>query len=205
MKKPRTYGLVRRSLLGEVYPPKAAPEATRGGFTLGIPAITNLMKSGGLNAATRQVSNALSQARQYAITQRVRTRVVFPYSGTLTVGTNQAPRYLSYSVMTNSAGGWGYLSKWEFLPVGVVFTQGAGVGALDNLSLELNVLFPNTINGSLDKLRFIEFTPTGAAAQNYTFLICEGHMDGGSPTPTGANNATATVDNVVGRIRITRP
>ena len=173
---------------------------------IGIPAVTSLMKSGGLGAATRHVSSTLSQARQYAITQRVNTRVVFPYDGTITPGTSQAPAYLSYSVMTNnpSTGSWGYLSKWEFLPVGVVFLQGGGIGTLNSLSMSpASVPFPNAILGPA-QLKYIEFTPTGAAAQNDTIVIREGYMNGLTPTPTGANAATATVDNVVGRIRVTR-
>jgi prepilin-type N-terminal cleavage/methylation domain-containing protein len=173
---------------------------------IGIPAVTNLMKSGGLNAATRQVSNTLDQARQYAITQRVRTRVVFPFDGTITIWTNQAPAYLSYCVMTNnpSTGIWGYLSKWEFLPVGVVFLRSGGIGSLNGLSmLPASVPFPNAILGP-DQLKYIEFTPTGAALRNDTLVIQEGYMNGSLPNPTGVNATTATVDNVVGRIRVTR-
>ncbi len=171
-------------------------------LAIGIPAVTSLMKSGALDAATRHVSNTLSQARQYAITQRVNTRVVFPYSGTLTTGTNQAPPYQSYSVMTNNpvAGGWGYLSKWELLPVGVVFLQ----NALDALATDPNTPFPSTGSGINDSLAYIQFTPTGAALRSDTLVIREGYMNGLTPTPTGVNAATATVDNVVGRIRVTR-
>jgi prepilin-type N-terminal cleavage/methylation domain-containing protein len=224
MTKPRTYGLAHQRFLGgftrqRLWGGSVRRSLDEGGFTLiemltvlviigimlgiGIPAVTNMMKSGALGAATRHVSNTLSQARQYAITQRVRTRVVFPYSGTTTIRTNQVPAYLSYSVMTNnpSTSSWGYLSKWEFLPVGVVFLRN-GPGALDNLS-PASVPFPNTTSGA-DQLGYIEFTPTGAALQNDTLVIHEGHMNGTTPNATGANAATATVDSIVGRIRVTR-
>jgi prepilin-type N-terminal cleavage/methylation domain-containing protein len=45
---------------------------------LTIPAVTNLMKSGGVSAASREVANTLNLARQCAITHRVYARVVFP-------------------------------------------------------------------------------------------------------------------------------
>src|ERR1700692_4015991 len=87
-------------------------------LALGIPAVTTLMKSGGLSSATREVSNTLTLARQYAITQRTIVRVVFPFKTTSPA--YQAPAYQSYAVLE-----WSptvtYLSKWEFLPVGTVF------------------------------------------------------------------------------------
>src|SRR5580700_6564072 len=89
---------------------------------LAIPAVTNLMKSGGVSAAAREVANTISLARQYAITQRTYARVVFPYSQT---GSRPDMWYRAYAVMTNrnntAATGWAYLSKWEYLPIGAVF------------------------------------------------------------------------------------
>src|SRR6266571_2424443 len=69
-------------------------------IAIAVPAFTNLMKSGGLNAGAREVSNTLALARQYAITKRTNIRVVFPYDGTTgTIGTNLAPWYQSYAVV----------------------------------------------------------------------------------------------------------
>src|SRR2546425_637017 len=89
-------------------------------LAIAIPAATNLMKSSGLNAATRQVSNTLALARQYAITKRTNVRVLFPYSGTTGAGTTLAPVYQSYAVLEAGAT-TNYLSKWETLPLGTVF------------------------------------------------------------------------------------
>src|ERR1017187_9967383 len=66
---------------------------------IGVPAFLNLMKSGGLSGASREVANSLGLARQYAITHRTVTRVVFPYSLTTGAGTNLAPLYQSYAVL----------------------------------------------------------------------------------------------------------
>src|ERR1043166_5455125 len=84
-------------------------------LAISIPAVTNLMKSGGLRAATREVSNTLGLARQLAITQRTYARVVFPYSAT---GSQPDMWYRTYTVMTNrdntATAGWTYASKWEY-------------------------------------------------------------------------------------------
>src|ERR1039457_6253592 len=91
---------------------------------IGVPTFTNLMKSGGLTGASREVANALGLARQYAITHRTTTQVVFSYSGTLVPlinadTTNRCPWYQSYAVVDVKAGT--YISKWEHLPMGTVF------------------------------------------------------------------------------------
>src|SRR5271169_221064 len=84
-------------------------------LSIGIPAFTNLMKSGGLSGASREVANSLGLARQYAITHRTVTRVVFSYSGTTTIDTNRAPWYQSYAVYAVGGPTPGYISKWEHL------------------------------------------------------------------------------------------
>jgi prepilin-type N-terminal cleavage/methylation domain-containing protein len=191
-------------------------------ITISIPAITNLMKSGGLNAATREVSNTLNLARQLAITHRVYARVVFPYTQT---GIQQDVWYRTYAVMTNrdrtAAAGWAYASKWEYLPIGAVFLDGTATpGALDNAnSLNGNVLpFPTTGTIPGQTLAYIEFGPIGAAtpvvagAGESVLAITEGFVTGGKPTPTSKTSAgalinvgTITVNSLVGRIQVTRP
>lgn len=184
-------------------------------LAIGIPAVTSLMKSTGLQSATRTVSSTLSQARQYAITQRRRVSVVFPYSGTTGPGTNLAPRYQSYAVVEISGTTTNYISKWEHLPLGAVFmNNNASVLTPPCLDLDLqnaSFPFPNT-NSSPATLAYIEFKPTGAASLAGSFTITEGFMNGGVPTPTStvggtnlANYTAISVDNLVGRIKVTRP
>jgi hypothetical protein len=193
---------------------------------IGIPAVTNLMKSGGLSSATRQVHNALTLARQCAITQRVYARVVFAF-GTPSTLNPQDMLYRTYAVMYKNAGVWQYISKWEYLPVGAVFLKtvpGGGLGALDDntSSLLQQGSLPFPIPGypaNVGTLAYIEFTPTGAATPfsasvgSSTLAITEGFMpSSGTPTPTSkttagllVNVATLTVDNIVGHIKVTRP
>lgn len=113
---------------------------------LTIPAVTSLMSAGGVNAASREVANTLSLARQVAITQRVYARVVFQYSATIGAVIHPDMQYRTYAVMTNRSNSappltpWVYMTKWEYLPLGAVFldkdpykgtTRGGRAGALD--------------------------------------------------------------------------
>src|SRR6266404_144895 len=156
---------------------------------IGLPAFTNLMKSGGLSGASREVANALGLARQYAITHRTTTRIVFPYSGTIGTiasATNLCPWYQSYAVL--DIGSTNYVSKWDHLPLGTVFMcdsvlLGSGTHpCLDTLTLA-SLPFPNT-NSSSAMLAYIEFNPTGAASNPGTLTITEGFMSGTNVVPT---------------------
>jgi len=185
-------------------------------LALTLPAVTNLMKSGGLNGAARQVANTLNLARQYAITHRTKTRVVFPYSLTAGAGSaSLAPAYQSYAVYAVGPPA-AYVTKWEHLPLGTVFMNiNASFGnppPVDNLG---TTTFPFPYTNSLipTALAYIEFGPTGAASNSGTFTITEGFMSGIVPQPTTsktitntlANAAYISVDNIVGRIQVTRP
>jgi prepilin-type N-terminal cleavage/methylation domain-containing protein len=203
-----------------------------------MPAVTHLMKSSGLSVAARQVSNTLNLARQLAITKHVYARVVFPYDIT---GSQPDMWYRAYAVITNhhntatAVPNWRYASKWEYLPVGVVFLDSTPVGmavgltplpapsgALDDgasLNVESGLRFPDDITvppvGS--SLAYVEFDPTGAARSvaggDSVLTITLGIVDSGSlPRPTSktpagilANVGTLTVNSMVGRIQVTRP
>jgi prepilin-type N-terminal cleavage/methylation domain-containing protein len=198
---------------------------------LTIPAVTRLMSSGGVSAASREVANTLGLARQYAITRRVYARVVFPYSATVSQPDMQ---YRTYAVMTNRdntvATGWAYLTKWEYLPLGVVFLNRnlpsplpqLPRGALDdpNSLSQNNLPFPNSGPGG-PLLAYIEFGPTGAATAlssgsgGGTLAITEGFTSviAGVETPqptsksstnTLVNVTTIGVDALVGHIQVTR-
>lgn len=189
---------------------------------LAIPAVERLMSSGGVSAASREVANTLGLARQFAITQRVYARVVFPYNATTSQPDMQ---YRAYAVITNRNNtvttGWAYMTKWEYLPLGAVFLQtvpGGGLGALN----DLNSISQGSIQGVFSgPLAYIEFGPTGAATALSTgsgsaLAITEGFTTVASgiatPTPTATKTTTNTlanltlisVDPLVGRIQVTR-
>jgi prepilin-type N-terminal cleavage/methylation domain-containing protein len=182
-------------------------------LSIALPAVTNLTKANALNAAAREVSNTLSLARQYAITHRIKTRVVFPFSQTTV--SSLAPAYLSYAVMTNNTSvdprtNWMYVTKWEQLPIGAVFLNNTpqNGGALDRLP---NDSLPFPAPGNYGTLAYIEFGPTGAATQTGTLtlqtgFIVSGGLNNGLPQLTAPyNSVTNVVDNIVGRIQVIHP
>jgi prepilin-type N-terminal cleavage/methylation domain-containing protein len=171
-------------------------------LAVGIPSMNSLIKSGGLTSATRQVANSLGLARQYAITRRTTTRVVFPYQAAATT----SMWFQSYSVVASnrSLQAWQYVGRWEFLPAGTTF-RNTGVGSVTTLSASL---LPFPANGSSTvTMAYIEFNPTGAATQDGALTISEGYADNaGVPVYTSsANISTLSVDSLVGRIKVARP
>src|SRR5206468_3598617 len=80
----------------------------------------HLSRSNALNSAARQVSNASSLARQYAITHRVSTelRITNSWDGV--------------TVLTNGV----QIDKWNFFPPGVIVDS--------NLTLDTTILFKPT-------------------------------------------------------------
>jgi prepilin-type N-terminal cleavage/methylation domain-containing protein len=195
-------------------------------LSIALPAVTNLVKANALSSAARGVCNALSLARQYAITHRTTTRVVFPYIDPVTgsspgPGTNQAPCYISYAAISIDPYGQttNYITRWEFLPTGVVFLHdtyplSTVIGALDNGSwLQHGLIpFPYTNTSAFlppQRLAYIEFGPTGAASNPGTLTIKEGFINNaGFPQLTPAsppNWRRFVVDNIVGHIQVIAP
>jgi prepilin-type N-terminal cleavage/methylation domain-containing protein len=185
-----------------------------------IPAVTNLMKSGGVSAASREVANTLGLARQLAITQRTFARVVFPCNLPQTPPDVSPPEmwYRTYAVMTNrdnsvaAAAGWAYASKWEYLPVGAVFLDKTHIGlspsppplhnpgALDDTDFlnEQRISFPipgNLVNKAT--IAYIEFGPTGTATPltvgggASVLAMTEGFVGGTPPAPTPTTTKTS--------------
>ena len=198
----------------------------------GIPAFMRISTAGSLNSSLRQVSNALALARQYAITQRTTTRVIFPSKYTTDNANGRGwtnMTYVSFAVISSNravsgAAAWTYISKWEYLPMGSVFFR-HNDSPLQNPKLEYlasdsNV--PTNSGGSSGiTMNYIEFQPTGAASAvcTYPLIIREGFVTntvagGGNPTygqngpgvnaNTPNNVGTITVDNLIGHISVTR-
>jgi Tfp pilus assembly protein FimT len=183
-------------------------------FAVGLPAFYRFSKSAALPAASRQLTGTLRLARQYAITHREHTFVVFPFSQTTSMAER---RYTSYSVVSRNgnSGPVAYVNKWEKLPNGVVFLNDAprpgpfaGEPGCDLDSCLRRANLTITGDGNYD-LAFIEFTPTGAArTQNNAvdrLTLVQGFVAGSIPNRTSANYVNIFVEPVTGRIRTERP
>jgi len=88
---------------------------------IGMVAVQRVLQGNKLQTATNQLYNTLQFARQYAITHRQETKVLFTYSDSLPAITAYAPPYSSYAVSTNdTATGEGLITKWYRLPEGIL-------------------------------------------------------------------------------------
>ena len=181
----------------------------------GLPAFIYIGKSGGLSASTRQVANELALARQYAITQRTNTRVVFGCNQTKTNAAAIAPTnmwYQAFAVMSSNrtisgAAAWQYLTKFEYVQSGTIISNADTVSSSSAL-FPYPTNFTKTVtitaaNGAT--FTFVEFKPTGAAANSGTLRLNAGFVSNqGTPTGTSANTSTVSVDMVVGHIAVNR-
>ncbi len=89
---------------------------------IAVPAFQDIGRGSKMNGAVRELYATLNLARQWAITHRENTYVVFPddfngmYGG---LSTNEHKKALrSYAVYTE---GKGYVTEWRFLPAGIYF------------------------------------------------------------------------------------
>jgi len=188
-------------------------------MAIGVPALLSFRASA-VSSGSRAVANTLSLARQYAITQRCKTRVVF-YCSLTTQDTVQEKRYNTYAVVaaypTNIVR-WIKVGNWESLSLGAVFgDNSAPQGALDSLRSELMPLITAfDANGMPNKaanrtFAYVEFAPTGAAnpptGNVGTISVYEGMKDNTTGKINYAPNKNRTdivYYGLVGRIRILR-
>jgi prepilin-type N-terminal cleavage/methylation domain-containing protein len=191
-------------------------------MAVGIPAFFKLTKSAALSSGAAQLSSTISLARQYAITHRERTFVLFPYSGTTTVAwTNRL--YTAYSIVASNrsvpaANALYYVSKWQELPQGVVIVNanplGTGGKGYDPDTYLQSMTFSNipidNINFGDPRLAYIEFRPTGMTGPcvnnntEHIITLVEGIYESPNVTRISSNSASIFVSPLTGRIRIQR-
>lgn len=92
---------------------------------LAIPAIQGMTKSSGMQSATMQMRSTLTFARQWAITHRDTTYVLFS-----TDDATGGPRLRGYNIYSVKETNW--LREWMTLPAGLVFEDG-GVNSTNNV------------------------------------------------------------------------
>jgi prepilin-type N-terminal cleavage/methylation domain-containing protein len=179
-----------------------------------VPAISSLTKSNSLNAAGRLVANSLTVARSEAINRRalIRFEVATSWPG----DPDAAYRKFTLVQQDLATATGNQLTKWESLPAGVIFnpqdpTPGSG-SYLFGLNQVQNPAL--TSGGQTIPTVYVEFLPTGAinvstANSPVRMRLVQGFLASSaatSVTMTGPNNwFEASVDSLVGRIKIARP
>jgi prepilin-type N-terminal cleavage/methylation domain-containing protein len=150
------------------------PAARRRGFTLAellavlvimgiliaavIPSLSGLTRSAAVRGATLQVRAALIQARQFAITRRTTTSVLFPDQGNNTNTGNRA-----IAVYASASPNGYFISDWMFMPPGIVLaTTNLGTVIWDPMIMQ---------NGYQSETYYLFNGPAGAP-QPYNGMQC---------------------------------
>lgn len=183
-----------------------------------VPAVVGISKSNNLNSAGRLVSNTLTIARSEAINRRALIR----FEVATTWPSDAAYAYRKFTLVQHDAASGidTQLTGWETLPTGTIFqpqdplganpTAGSGkyffaLNQIQNPSLKVG---PTSVTTS-----YIEFTPTGAVNINLTdspvrLRVDQGVFDATNQNVilTGTSNwYEASIDGLVGRIKLSRP
>jgi prepilin-type N-terminal cleavage/methylation domain-containing protein len=92
-------------------------------MVIALPAFTNMGRGGGMRSGVAEVRATLNLARQWAITHRARTYVVFPHADASVYPSDaeRAKALKSYAVWVDSHEYTGYIGSWKFLPPGIYF------------------------------------------------------------------------------------
>ncbi len=137
-------------------------------FILTIPAFQSMTRKN-TNAAGSQLISTIRLARQYAVTHRQDTYVVFPTTTPVYGSPAEVTKALSsYAVISSNpaAGRLEYVSDWKFLPKGVYFDDSASsvMGTVQENVLrhaQSSFPFPNDFSGSLRAMPALKFRPNG--------------------------------------------
>lgn len=145
-----------------------------------VPAIVGMGRGSALQGAISNVRSTISLARQWAITNRKHTYVVFPDVTLIARTSGEVYAYRAYAVYEydpiTQVGQ--YVSDWKFLPKGMVFDDDAGRGQNVYGTDRKSVAYPE--NGSANEfLNVIGFKPTGSAMvpTGYEVYLREGYSE----------------------------
>jgi prepilin-type N-terminal cleavage/methylation domain-containing protein len=183
-------------------------------LALAMPAFTGLGRGTSMQTAVAELRTTLALARQYAITHRVYTFVVFPdgdpslYSG---APGEVVKAFKAYGVCYDDGTAKRCIGEWKFLPPGIVFDNVtlpiASSSGLPSATLNLftyqnfnvipNVEFPQW--GTYRDLIGMGFRPDGSTAywssltQRYVFSTTDPAILLSEGSPDNVNTNTGTV------------
>ena len=138
-------------------------------MTMAAPVFLKRSPTTAAQGAVLQLKSTLSLARQWAVTRRHTTYVVFPEDSSVFTG---APHLAvtamrGYNIMTKEDG---WLGEWQFLPIGFVFSRNSKHGGTTNLfhavktDRVFSLPFPYTNSPPRD-MRCVSFKPNGRLNQ----------------------------------------
>lgn len=183
------------------------------------PMWNGLTRSTGLKGATMQLRTTLALARQWAITHRENTYVVFPNTTELAVdGKGITSRVLrAYNVYTQTDG---FIREWVFLPNGVIFdsklsdttSDGQQQNVLHDDYAKSTILYQFPATNSARQMSALVFRPDGSTTGMGNIwlqpkvILKEGFVDEADPDGVQgkANSLTNTLQlsSMAGQIKV---
>ena len=119
------------------------------------PMWNGLTRSSGVKGATMQLRTVLSLARQWAITHRQKTYVIFP-----TTDSNMQYRaYTVYAITDPTTGAGEYVREWEMLPQGVRFSP----DGVDNVLAASSAILLTNVTGVAGPVKGFVFRSDGSS------------------------------------------
>jgi prepilin-type N-terminal cleavage/methylation domain-containing protein len=181
-----------------------------------IPAVVGISRGNNVSNAGRLVSNLLTIARSEAISRRslIRFEIATAWPSDPTFA------YRKFTLVRHDVetGTDTQLTGWETLPTGTVFQNQDPLGGNATSSdgkyfFALNQTQNLNVAGAVVPSAYMEFTPTGALNVNIADSPVRLRIDQGVYDPatstialTGTSNwYEASVDGLVGRIKLSRP
>jgi len=176
-------------------------------LVIATPMFNGLTRSSGMKGATMQLRTTLSLARQWAITHRETTYVLFPSPGTGAQPKTDPKRLRAYNVYTRSDR---WIRDWTMLPDGLVFDPESS--QTNNVLVTGQVKYVSYTSNSAtnDTLYGFTFHADGSSSgigDIYTqpqIIITEGLLETNSTTVSYKPNAmknTIQISSMAGQIR----
>jgi prepilin-type N-terminal cleavage/methylation domain-containing protein len=137
-----------------------------------LPSFTGIGRGSKMNAGLLQVRSTLTLARQWALTHRENTFVVFPQYPN---DTNKANRAIAVYGETTA----NYVSQWMYLPDGVIL-KSTGAGDVFTIGMQIIGLPNMNLNGNVRTIRFNKDGTgswTGAGTTPVNIYLTEGWVD----------------------------
>ena len=189
-------------------------------LAVALPYFSGISEGAAMEGSIRELRSTLSLARQWAITKRVKTYVVFPDNSINSVSTDRDKAYNSFNVYTKEDQ---YIGEWRYLKPGICFVYSQNVDPkspavtsnaknIFDTKYRASVKFP--AGGSSRSLPCIIFYPDGKPrladgselGMDAEIYLGEGKLilEGGSPKvvfPDTSPVIGVDVNALTGRIR----
>ncbi len=161
-----------------------------------LPAFNTMGRGSGMRGAVSQLRSTISLSRQWAVTHRAKTYVVFPYVTGSPYLNNPAyeekacKAYAVYSITNVITGTGEFITDWRFLPADVVFDDVVEAGEPNDVFGDDGDMLIAQVGGKDAEYFTIVFNPDGTPGvglnkgSGYKLRLCEGYMNVNTNSPS---------------------